>query len=84
MQILEAFETRGLIHFAEVEPSNRMQVALSLVFGPLKDHPVEAVDKFDPATHPRSIYRTTIRGDYGLGRFEDDSAGGYKHLARTY
>jgi taurine dioxygenase len=47
-QIREAFETKGLIHFADVEPSNRMQVALSLVFGPLKDHPVEAVDKVDP------------------------------------
>ena len=49
-KIREAFETRGLIHFADVEPSNRMQVALSLVFGPLKDHPVEAVDKIDPET----------------------------------
>ena len=48
--LLRAFETAGLIHFAGVEPSNRMQVALSLVFGSLKDHPVEAVDKVDPET----------------------------------
>ncbi|MDE2303715.1 MAG: TauD/TfdA family dioxygenase [Sphingomonadales bacterium] len=30
---------RGLIVFRGVEPSSRMQVAISEVFGPLKDHP---------------------------------------------
>jgi taurine dioxygenase len=46
-RIAEAFERYGMIVFEDVEPSNRMQVALSLVFGPLKDHPVEAVDRID-------------------------------------
>jgi taurine dioxygenase len=43
----QAFEDKGLIVFNGVEPSNRMQIALSKVFGKLKDHPVEAVDKVD-------------------------------------
>jgi taurine dioxygenase len=46
-RIREAFERTGMILFEGVEPSNRMQVALSLVFGPLKDHPVDAVDRID-------------------------------------
>ena len=33
--------------------------------------------------HPRSIYRTTIKGDYGLGRFENDVQGRYRELERT-
>jgi taurine dioxygenase len=47
-ELTRLFEDRGLIVFAGVEPSNRLQVAISEVFGPLKDHPVEAVDKVDP------------------------------------
>ena len=35
------FEDRGMIVFAGVEPSSKMQVALSKVFGPLKDHPTK-------------------------------------------
>jgi taurine dioxygenase len=46
-RILEAFERTGMIVFEEVEPSNRMQAALSKVFGPLKVHPVKAVDRID-------------------------------------
>ena len=33
--------------------------------------------------HPRSIHRTTIKGDYGLGRFENDDQGRYRELERT-
>ena len=46
-RIREAFERTGMVLFEGVEPSNRMQVGLSLVFGPLKDHPVDAVDRID-------------------------------------
>lgn len=49
-QIRDAFETHGMIVFEGVEPSNKMQVDLSLVFGPLKEHPVAAVDRPDPET----------------------------------
>jgi len=57
-EIRQIFEDRGLIVFENVEPTNRMQVALSEIFGPLKDHPVEAVDKVDPDS-----MRGTIRID---------------------
>jgi taurine dioxygenase len=48
--IREAFERHGMIVFEGMEPSNKTQVELSLVFGPLKDHPVAAVDRPDPET----------------------------------
>ena len=57
-QIRQVFEDLGLIVFSGVEPDNRLQVALSTVFGPLKDHPVDAVDKVDP-----DFMRGTIRID---------------------
>jgi taurine dioxygenase len=46
-QIRDMFERHGMIVFEGMEPSNRMQVQLSLVFGPLKDHPVDAVERID-------------------------------------
>ena len=33
--------------------------------------------------HPRAIQRTTIKGDYGLGRFENGDQGRYKALERA-
>ena len=41
------FEDKGMIVFEEVEPSARMHVALSDIFGPLKDHPSAAVPRVD-------------------------------------
>ena len=41
--INELFEEHGLLIFEDVEPTPKMQVALSKVFGPLKDHPSQAV-----------------------------------------
>ena len=41
------FESRGMIVFEDVEPTPRMQVDISTVFGPLKDHPVPTVDRAD-------------------------------------
>ena len=38
-----AFEEHGLLIFEDVEPTPKMQVALSNVIGPLKDHPSKAV-----------------------------------------
>ncbi|MCB2073688.1 MAG: TauD/TfdA family dioxygenase [Novosphingobium sp.] len=64
--ILQAFEERGLIVFADVEPVNRLQVALSGIFGPLKEHPVDAVDLVDP--------------DFMLGAIRIDSDPSYADL----
>ncbi len=38
-RIREVFEDRGVIVFSDVEPSSKMQVALSNIFGPLKVQP---------------------------------------------
>ena len=46
-QINALFEKEGLIVFEDVEPSGEMHVALSTVFGPLKDHPSPAVQRVD-------------------------------------
>jgi len=54
-QLQDTFEERGLIVFSGVEPTNRLQVALSQVFGPLKEHPVTAVDLVDPDFMPGAI-----------------------------
>jgi taurine dioxygenase len=39
------FEKRGMIVFHDVEPSSKMQVAISKVFGPLKDHPTKSTPR---------------------------------------
>lgn len=49
------FESHGLIVFADVEPSGEMQLALSKVFGPLKDHPVPAVERVNQDAMPGVI-----------------------------
>ena len=41
----QAFEERGLLIFEEVDPTPEMQVAISTVFGPLKDHPSSATPR---------------------------------------
>jgi len=54
-QITEVFEDRGLIVFEDVEASGHMHLAISDVFGPLKDHPVAAVPRADQDTMPGVI-----------------------------
>jgi len=44
-QINDLFEEYGLLILEDAEPSPRMQVAFSNVFGPLKDHPSQAVPR---------------------------------------
>jgi taurine dioxygenase len=54
-QINAVFEDRGMIVFENVEPSSRMHVTISNVFGPLKDHPVPSVSRVDADTMPGVI-----------------------------
>lgn len=42
-EISDVFVARGLIVFEDMEPTSRMQVELSKVFGPMKDHPTKSV-----------------------------------------
>ena len=41
----EAFEEHGLLIFEDVDPTPQTQVAISTVFGPLKDHPSKATPR---------------------------------------
>jgi taurine dioxygenase len=54
-QLRDLFEARGLIVFEEMEPSSRVHVELSEVFGPLKDHPVPTVPRVDNDVMPGVI-----------------------------
>jgi taurine dioxygenase len=54
-RIKEVFEERGLVVFEEVEPSSEMQLAISSIFGELKDHPVKMVARVDQDTMPGVI-----------------------------
>src|SRR5580704_18641787 len=54
-QLVDLFQDRGLIVFEEVEPTSQMHVAISNVFGPLKDHPVAAVPRADQENMPGVI-----------------------------
>ena len=44
-RLRDLFVERGMIVFRGMEPSARMQVALSKVFGPLKDHPTSTTPR---------------------------------------
>ncbi len=54
-QLADLFQDRGLIVFEDVEPTSQMHVAISNVFGPLKDHPVASVPRADQETMPGVI-----------------------------
>ena len=47
-ELRQLFVARGVIVFEDMEPSSQMQVALSTVFGPLKDHPTKSTPRADP------------------------------------
>lgn len=57
-QINAIFEKEGVIVFKDVEPSGQMHVALSDIFGPLKDHPSPAVPRVDKDGMPGVIDMT--------------------------
>ncbi len=69
-EINDIFAKEGMIIFEGVEPSNDMQVALSNVFGPLKDHPVAAVTRVDGKTMPGLVeiaHRADEPGIFEIG-----------------
>ena len=68
-QINEVFEAKGMIVFEDIEPSCEMQVKISEVFGPLKDHPVASVERVDAERFPGVI---TIRTGPDAGIVEID------------
>ena len=54
-EIRDTFEAKGMIVFEDVEPSSYLQVELSEVIGPLKDHPLARVDRADTGLAPGVI-----------------------------
>ncbi|WP_297494147.1 TauD/TfdA family dioxygenase [Acidocella sp.] len=54
-QLNEIFEDRGMIVFENVEPSQKMQVEISNVFGPLKKHPTYTTPRVDEDMMPGVI-----------------------------
>ncbi|MCB2080090.1 MAG: TauD/TfdA family dioxygenase, partial [Novosphingobium sp.] len=46
-QIRDVFHDRGMIVFRNMEPTAKMQVAVSKIFGPLKDHPTKTTPRDD-------------------------------------
>jgi alpha-ketoglutarate-dependent taurine dioxygenase len=69
-QINDIFEDRGLIVFEDVEPTSKMHVAISNVFGPLKDHPVKQVARVDQDMMPGVIDMTHNRDKCNLVEIE--------------
>jgi taurine dioxygenase len=65
-QLRDVFEDRGLIVFEGVETTGRMHVAVSNVFGPLKDHPVPSVERVDQDAYPGVIDMTHNPDDAGV------------------
>lgn len=59
------FTRHGMIVFEDVEPSGAMHVALSDVFGPLKDHPSKAVPRVDQNAMPGVIDMHTKANEPG-------------------
>jgi len=57
-QIQDTFEDCGMIVFEDVEQTGKMQVMISEVFGPLKDHPVKVVPRVDQENMPGVITLT--------------------------
>jgi len=57
-QVNALFEKHGVVVFEDVESSGAMHLALSDIFGPLKDHPSKAVPRVDQDSMPGVIDMT--------------------------
>lgn len=54
-QIFDVFEDRGMIVFENVEQTGEMQVLVSEIIGPLKEHPIKTVQRADAGMVPGVI-----------------------------
>ncbi len=66
-QINELFIRHGMIVFEDVEQSDEMQLSISTMFGPLKEHPVKAVARVDSNRLPGVI---ELKSEPGRGIVE--------------
>ncbi|MDG2002010.1 MAG: TauD/TfdA family dioxygenase [Novosphingobium sp.] len=51
-QVRDCFEVSGVIIFEDIEPSTEMQVAVSKIFGPLRDHVIKNMNRIDAPNVP--------------------------------
>ena len=65
-EINDLFHRHCVIIFEGVEPSDAMQLALSDVFGPLKEHPVKNVTRVDGDGMPGVVRIHSPGGSGGL------------------
>lgn len=65
-QVNAAFRQHGMIVFEQVESSDAMQVALSEIFGPLKEHPVKSVARVDANSLPGVVAINALAGEGGV------------------
>jgi taurine dioxygenase len=63
-ELVDLFEAKGMIVFEDIEPSEAMQVALSEVFGPLKEHPVKALARVD-SEHLPGVIEIRVTPEHG-------------------
>jgi len=68
-EISTMFEREGMIVFDEVEPSNEMQLAISSIFGPLKEHPVKTLARVDADAMPGVIELRSDPSNGGIVEF---------------
>lgn len=54
-ELRNVFQRCGLMVFEDVEPTDTMQIELSKVFGPLKEHPIPTVPRAGIKDHPGII-----------------------------
>jgi len=66
-QLRQLFKDRGLIVFKDMEPTAKMQVAVSKIFGPLKDHPTDTTPRDDSEDSAAGVidmhYIPGVKGD---------------------
>lgn len=65
-QLKDLFVQHGVIVFEGMEPSDALQVAVSNVFGPLKEHPVKNLSRVDADTYPGVVKIHSPGGGGGL------------------
>jgi taurine dioxygenase len=65
-EIVALFDTHGMIVFEETEPSDELQVAISTVFGPLKEHPVASLTRADFGGAPGVVEIRTPANSGGI------------------
>lgn len=90
-QLAQLFRDRGVIVFEDMEPSSQMQVAVSTIFGPLKDHPTKNVPRADPDLAEGVIDmhiqpRGDLGHDHGLTLFDGRKLASFIpwHFDHTY